>query len=330
MAASTALWFIFCLGRVWGHHRAGFLAVSLESLGMNWMAVLFLIFICLLAVDLVTLFGLLLPRLCPGLRAGAVAAGLVLSAIATFQGLRPPVIMNHEVTLPDLPQNLDGTSLVALSDTHVGSQLKGGWLAARVEQVKALKPDLVVLLGDIVEGHDPPGEELTTLFTGISAPLGVWAVLGNHESHDWKSVAFYKKTGFTLLRNTWVEVAPQLVLAGVDDLFSRYGRARVQTPMQQALKDRPAGAAILLSHTPWGAETAAEQGVGLMLSAHTHGGQIWPFGYLVRRMFPLFEGRYDVHGMIAIVCRGTGTWGPRLRLWHPGEILYITLRAGSK
>jgi hypothetical protein len=64
-----------------------------------------------------------------------------------------------------------------------------------------------------------------------------------------------------------------------------------------------------------------------MLCGHTHGGQIWPFGYLVRRAYPLLAGRYEVDGMPVIVTRGTGTWGPRMRLWHPGEILRITLRA---
>jgi predicted MPP superfamily phosphohydrolase len=63
-----------------------------------------------------------------------------------------------------------------------------------------------------------------------------------------------------------------------------------------------------------------------MLCGHTHGGQIWPFGYLARITYPLLAGRYEVDGMPVIVTRGTGTWGPRMRLWHPGEILRITLR----
>jgi predicted MPP superfamily phosphohydrolase len=66
--------------------------------------------------------------------------------------------------------------------------------------------------------------------------------------------------------------------------------------------------------------------VGLMLSGHTHGGQIWPFDYLGRRVYPLFEGRYEVDRMTVIVCRGTGTWGPRMRLWRPSEMLRVTLR----
>ena len=62
-----------------------------------------------------------------------------------------------------------------------------------------------------------------------------------------------------------------------------------------------------------------------MLSGHTHGGQIWPFDYFVQPLYPLFEGRYEVNGMTVIVSRGTGTWGPRMRLWSPSEILRVTL-----
>ncbi|MBP7297444.1 MAG: metallophosphoesterase, partial [Acidobacteria bacterium] len=93
---------------------------------------------------------------------------------------------------------------------------------------------------------------------------------------------------------------------------------------------RPPGATILLSHTPWEAERAASAGVGLMLSGHTHGGQIWPFGEIVRTAYPLLAGEYIVDGMTVIVSRGAGTWGPRMRLWHSGEILRITLHPAER
>jgi hypothetical protein len=99
--------------------------------------------------------------------------------------------------------------------------------------------------------------------------------------------------------------------------------------VRQALAGRPQGATIFLSHSPQWAETAARAGVGLMLSGHTHGGQIWPFDLVVRRAYPLLAGRYQVEGMTILVCRGTGTWGPRMRLWRPGEILRVVLRSSA-
>ena len=324
--AGIVLWTIFFLGRVIGHHGTTAPAAVLEFAGMTWMAVLFLTFIPLIAIDILTLFGRLLPRLSPSLRGWALLMGIILSGIALFQGLRAPVMEKYEVVLQDLPEALDGAVLIAMSDTHLGSQLGTRWLAARIAQVKRENPDLVVLLGDIFEGHESPSEEMIRTFKQISAPLGLWAVPGNHEFYRGEVMDMFEKAGFKLLRNQWEEVRKGLVISGVEDLTPRYRRGDSTDTITKALSGRPAGATILLCHSPLDAEKAAKAGAGLMLSGHTHGGQIWPFDYLVRSRYPLLEGRYDVDGMTVIVCRGTGTWGPRMRLWHPGEILHVTLR----
>jgi hypothetical protein len=119
-------------------------------------------------------------------------------------------------------------------------------------------------------------------------------------------------------------------LAGVDDFTALRRAADRRDSLSVALTGRPPGATILLSHTPWQAERAASAGVGLMLSGHTHGGQIWPFGYLTGLIYPLLQGRYEVDGTTVIVCRGTGVWGPRMRLWRPSEILRVTLHGREK
>jgi len=338
-AAGVFLWAGFLVARFPGHAGTGAIAAPLEFFGMNWMGALFLTSICLLAMDIVTGFGYILPRLAPSLRGWALLAGAVLSAFALFQGMRPPVVEDRAVRLPGLPDAMDGTVIVAMSDMHLGSQLGNHWLENRVAQVQALRPDLVVLLGDIFEGHGPPRRELITGLGKLSAPLGVFAVPGNHESHGFwggNGGLPIEESGIQVLRNRWVEVRPGLVLAGVDDLTAARRRAGQGSDVAggagdtigRALALRPPGAAILLSHTPWHAEKAAAAGASLMLSGHTHGGgQIWPLGYLVRRIYPLVDGDHDVNGMKVIVSRGAGTWGPRMRLWRPAQILRITLRA---
>ena len=326
IGTGVILWAVFLAGRVIGHGGTGDLAGTLEFLGMNWMGILFLTFIPLFSIDVVTLFGFLMPRLSPSLRGWALLAGGMFSAIALFQGLRPPVVEKYEVILPGLPDNMDGTVLVALSDMHLGSQFGERWLAARIAQIKAQQPDAVVLLGDIFEGHGSPDKSLMSTFKTLTSPMGIWAVPGNHEFHGGSDMGLFEAAGFTLLRNGWAEVKPGLILAGVDDLTASRRNGQSGDPMAKALVGRPPGATILLSHTPWQAERAAKVGVGLMLSGHTHGGQIWPFDYLVRSRYPLLEGRYEVDGMTVIVCRGTGTWGPRMRFWRPSEILRVTLR----
>jgi hypothetical protein len=301
----------------------------MERIGMDWLAILFLTATCLFIMDVFTLGGLIFRKRAPALRGWALLAGSVLSAAAMVQGLRPPVIVDYEVRLKDLPKEWDGTVLVALSDLHLGNLLGQRWLGARVAQVREMKPDIIVLLGDIMEGHGGQPQDYLGKFREMSAPLGVWGVSGNHETHGTRipSVRLLEGAGIGVLHDRWVEIRPGLVLVGVDDLTHAQRSGLDGGPIAAAFAGRPAGAAILLSHTPWKAEEAAAAGAGLMLSGHTHGGQIWPFGYIVRLTYPLLAGRYEVKDMPVIVSRGTGTWGPRMRLWAPGEITRVTLRA---
>ena len=325
--SGLVLWTVFYLSRELGHGGTGNLARMLELFGMNWMAVLFLTSVTLLTVDLVTIFGFLLPVQAPSLLGLALAAGGLVSMIALVQGIRPPVVQNYEVYLSELPNEMDGIVIIAMSDLHLGSLLGERWMKARVAQVHILQPDIVFLLGDVFEGHGLSHDELLPVLRNLSAPLGVWAVLGNHEFHGRHNTntTLFKETGIQVLRNSWTEVMPGLILAGVDNLTVRQRSGQGEDIISKALTDRPPGATVFLSHKPWQADRAAKAGVGLMLSGHTHGGQIWPFDYLVKRDYPLFEGRYEVGGMTVIVCRGTGTWGPRMRLWRPGEILRVML-----
>lgn len=307
---------------------------ALELVGSTWIGVLFLLFVALLAVDVVTLGGWLLPRFAPYARSAAAAAALVLAGIALVQGLRAPVVREHEVVLPGLPRERDGLSLVVVSDLHLGTLLGERWLAARVAQVAALRPDAVLIAGDLVDSDVDRALPLEPVLRQLQAPLGVWVALGNHDFYAGadRVAAFAERASLQVLRNRSVELVPGLTLAGIDDPVSLHGApVRRDRRLEQVLAGTRPGATILLAHTPEAtvAEAARQQGVGLMFSGHTHGGQLWPFGYLVRRRFALFAGRYDEGAFSAIVCRGTGTWGPRMRLWSPGEILHVRLRAAG-
>ncbi len=329
IGAGAVLWASFPLVRYAEHAGSGPASRTLELLGMTWLAVLFLTAMALLAADVGTGFGFLFRRQAPALRGLGLVVGGGLSLLALVQGLRPPVVRPYEVGLAGLPAERDGTVLIALSDLHLGSLLGRQWLDARVNQVLAESPDLIVLLGDIFEGHGEPRAELVSDLRRLHAPLGVWGVTGNHESHGGNGVGgrALADAGVRLLRNGWAEPCPGLVLAGVDYAGRRRDAGAPRDTITPALANRPPGASVLLTHAPELAERAAAAGAGLMLCGHTHGGQVWPFCYLVRRRYPLLAGRYEVPGMPVIVCRGTGTWGPRMRLWHAGEILRITLRS---
>jgi hypothetical protein len=331
VVAAVFLWVSYPLSRFLYHWRLSTVARPLELAGTTWMGTLFLLFAALLVVDAVTAGGLLLPKLVPTLRGWALVLAALLSAIALVQGLRDPVVRDYEVRLAGLPAQRNGTVLVEVSDIHLGTLIGERWMARLVNRVNAMKPDLVVVDGDLVDGNVGEVEPLLPVLRGLRAPLGVWAVTGNHEWYAGidRSVQLFKDAGYTVLRDRWAEVVPGLVFAGVDDLTGRRQFGQLDHSVEKALAGRPVGATVLLSHSPLNADAAAAAGAGLMLSGHTHDGQIWPFGYLVRFVYPLLGGRYEVNGMSVIVCRGTGTWGPRMRLWLPSEVLRITLRTAS-
>jgi predicted MPP superfamily phosphohydrolase len=326
------LWALFLLGNISTAEWTSVLAVPMEYWSMIWLGLMFLTSVMLLAVDVTTGFGMWMKRAVPRLRAAALVSGFVLSAIALIQGLRAPVVESYQVRIANLPAELDGTVVIALSDLHLGSLLGLSWLEARLKQVQAERPDMVVFIGDVFEGQSGPEPTLLAALRRLSAPLGVWGVLGNHEYHTVgeDNSNFFEAAGIHLLRNAWVELRPGLVIAGVDDAAAT-GRSGVGvTHLNVTLADRPPGALVLLSHIPLPMEGIGGAGVDLMLAGHTHGGQIWPFGYLVQQRFPLFEGRYDLGESTVIVSRGVGTWGPRMRLWKPAEIVRITLRSDGK
>jgi predicted MPP superfamily phosphohydrolase len=304
---------------------------------LTWLGITFVMSLCLLATDLAGGFGFWWRAHTQKLRATGALAGVLLAAFALFQGMRAPVIVDQEVVLRDLPTALDGTVLVAVSDIHLGAQRRSEWLAARVQQINALRPSAVLLLGDQVEdnpvGRPLPGEpQLAPTLRGLRAPWGVWAVTGNHEFYGdaETTVREFEEGGVRWLRDRQVELAPGLVLAGIEDIGRRMRNERGYTDgLARTLPAAGGAATILMSHIPAAGiiEEARKRGVDLMLSGHTHGGQIWPFSYAVQQRFARYAGAYEVDGMLLYVTRGAGSWGPRMRLWQPGEIIRLTLRA---
>ena len=331
-----AFWLFFFLGRMFHHREGGLLFELLELLGMQWMGILFLLAVPLLASELPTGFGFLLPeKITLRIRTAALGLGMLLVLIAHVQGLRSPAVEQYEIPVRNLSAQADGTKIAVLSDLHIGEMLlDASWLNDRVQQVQAVNPDCIVLVGDLFERSSYP-VLLSQALRQFSAPLGVFAVRGNHDAlrpdRPDTTGEILADSDITLLNNEWVQLDDGLILAGIDDLTTARRRGEDgQKNLSLALNNRPAGAAILLSHTPWSVEQAADAGVDLMISGHTHNGQIWPFNYLVRTRYPFLAGQYSVKGMMLFVSRGAGTWGPRMRLWQRGEIALITLRSSTR
>lgn len=299
---------------------------------LTWLGILFVMTQYLLVADLLTGFGFWLRKWAPRILAAGAIAGVSVSAFAIFQSVRAPAIVEHELTLAGLPKALDGTVLVAISDTHLGAQRRAAWLGKRVDQINELNPAAVVMLGDQVEDEPINDDQLAPVLRRLRAPLGVWAITGNHEYYGdaGGTIEEFSAGGVKWLRDERVEIAPGLHLAGLDDIGRvMHGDGDIYAGLESTIPSRLEGATILLAHIPAPGlvERAAREGVSLMLSGHTHGGQIWPFSYLVQREFPHLVGLHREGDMQLLISRGAGGWGPRMRLWQRGEILKLTLRS---
>ena len=152
----------------------------LEFFAANWVGVLFLLFAALAAADVLTVGGRLVPQMAPAVRGAAVLAALLLAVIAWVQAARPPVVTEHEVRLAGLPKEREGLVLVAVSDMHLGSLIGEAWMKRLIARVDGLKPDAVAIVGDLVDSEVGALEPLVPVLRTLRAPLGVWAVTGNH------------------------------------------------------------------------------------------------------------------------------------------------------
>ena len=323
------LWLSYPIGRVLARSAPGAVARGVELFGAVWMGILFLVFASLLAADVVTGFGKLWPKGAIPSRAVALAVATGLSVVAVVQSARGPRVVRHELKVASLPGGRAELKLVQLSDLHLGNLLGERWLARRIAEANALAPDLVVVTGDLVDGEIGPVAPLVPVLRTLSAPMGVFGVTGNHEFYAGleKSLGVYEAAGIRTLRDGWVEAAPGLVLTGVDDLTARRQLGLDGRTLDRAFAGAPKSAVVVhLSHSPLLVREAAARGARLMLSGHTHGGQLWPFTWLSAIPYPFQAGRYEVDGMTLVVSRGTGTWGPPMRLFFRSEIVEIILR----
>lgn len=238
------LWAISLVSRAFGHADLGPLSTGLEWFGMHWLGSMFIVFSTLLLTDLVTGFGYFVPRYASRIRTVALLVALGLVLLAFIQGMRSPVVEEYDIRLANLPPEQDGTVIVALSDLHVGTTLGPEWLSKRVEQVAALKPDYLFLLGDLVEGHGL-GEDPTLLGPILSrfrATKGVFAVSGNHERHGSTALTLVANSGIRLLEDTWTSGSPGVVIAGIDDQTVGTAHSQKRNPFPAILAGKPEGA----------------------------------------------------------------------------------------
>jgi hypothetical protein len=261
--------------------------------------------------------------------AGAVAAT---GAVAGLIGARQKVeVKQVPLTLKKWPRGLDGYAIVQVSDIHLGPTIGRAFMEDLVARINALEPDLVAITGDLVDGSVEALREAAAPLAQLKSRHGTFFVTGNHEYYagadEW--IAHLRSLGIRVLRNERVRVgdaAGAFELAGTDDRMAHLEGHGEDLP--RALGNRDASTpVVLMAHQPRSFPDAAKLGVDLQLSGHTHGGQIFPWGMLVQLQQGFLAGLFQRGDSTLYVSRGTGYWGPPMRLGAPAEITRLVFKA---
>ena len=309
----------------------------LAYVGYLWMAALFFFFSISLLFDLIGMITRFVgwsfnvdasSWLVTGKTSFLISIGLSLS-LCIYGYFEAKDIRTERLVIETskLPAGMDRLTIVQLSDLHLGLINRCDRLALMLAAVRAAKPDMLVVTGDLVDAQINHLTGLADMFREITPAYGKFAIMGNHEYYAGteKALEFIRDAGFTMLRDEAITSGP-IILVGVDD------RTGVQLKLRTAVPEQTlfAGLArekftLLLKHQP-NIDPFSLGLFDLQLSGHTHKGQLFPFTLLTRLSYPLNAGRYDLgKGSLLYVNRGTGTWGPPIRFLAPPEVTVVEL-----
>jgi predicted MPP superfamily phosphohydrolase len=345
VAAAVGLPVAVILSRGRTHTAVGQVAIWSAYI---WLGVMFLLFTAVLAADAGRLLAAIARRISSNpvvdaerrtfiARASAAAIAIVvsgLSVLAVRSALRPVEVRRIRVRLARLPRAQHGLTIVQITDLHVGPTIGRDIVEDIVTRTNALTPDIVAITGDLVDGSVSELRDAVAPLANLRARHGVYFVTGNHEyfSNAEAWVNELPRLGIRVLGNERVSIGEgdaSFDLGGIEDRSAhRYGGLLPEAALSRALEGRdPRRELVLLAHQPRSMFEAAAYGVGLQISGHTHGGQIWPFGYLVRLQQGFFPGLHRRGDAQIYVSRGTGYWGPPMRLAEPAELTHLTLES---
>ncbi|VVE47459.1 3',5'-cyclic adenosine monophosphate phosphodiesterase CpdA [Pandoraea commovens] len=315
------------------------LATLLTWTGMTAIGVFSSLFVFTLLRDVVLGVAMAFSALDAQLVTRSAVIVLILTAVSTVLGFynarRLARVVDVDVPIANLPSELKGFTIVQLSDIHVSSTIRRGYIEAIVEASNALKPDLVAITGDLVDGGVPALRDHIAPLGQLTSRHGTYVCTGNHEYYSgapaW--VAELRRIGLTVLENEHVVLdheGASLTVAGVTDFTAHQFDPEKRSDPQAAIDGAPDGVPrVLLAHQPRSAPAAQEAGFDLQLSGHTHGGQFWPWMYFVPLQQPFVHGLHRLDRLAIYVSRGTGYWGPPKRFGAPSEITRIRLVPGK-
>lgn len=332
----STLFLALPLSRLWAKWLPGVLVRACYWTGMIWMGTGFLLAFWFLVASLMrrafALAGLsgtgwVEPR--PWILATAALVALS-AAYGMFKALGAPREARYRIDRRARYGAGKRARLVQISDVHLGLTLGTAWLSALVDRINALEPDLVLITGDLLDPEFPDDAGAARELSRLRSREGVFAVTGNHEFYAGigRFLALMERSGIPVLANEARDLPSGLQVAGIhDQTAGRNPRTGVYCDLGRALSGiDPARPSLLMAHQPKELEPAAAKRVDLVLSGHTHAGQIFPFRALVRLVFRYVEGLHRLGpDTELIVCTGTGFWGPPLRVGTDSQLVVVEL-----
>ena len=313
----------------------------ISSIGSFWLGWFFYLLLIVILVDFLRLFNYFLPfikgQLIPNISNGVFLFYFVLIASVTivFYGYinaRSPIVNTVKITLDKpLSKNL---KVVLVSDLHIGAIVGNPKIKKMVDKINQLNPDIVLIAGDLVD-HNPKfaiKDEVGKQFLKLHPPMGIYAITGNHEyiGQAEVSIAYLSKFGIHYLRDSVVKINNEFYLAGREDRQMQQIMAKKRQSISQILsgvdKNLPV---ILMDHQPVEYNRAIAEKVDLMVSGHTHKGQMWPMNYITKAVFENHYGLYKKMNTWFYTSNGYGTWGPPIRVGNRPEIVVIEISSNQ-
>jgi predicted MPP superfamily phosphohydrolase len=329
---------LFIVAKILESKHSSVITDILNIVGGFWLAFMLYGFLFFLLSDII----LLILRI-PGIIRGEnillfrkwsfiiiVSASSIL-IIGGFINAIIPVTREYNISINKPAGSVKSLRIAAVSDIHLGSIIRKRSLKKMSAMIKDLKPDLVLLLGDIVDGEIGPvlRGDLLQYFTYPKCTDGLYAITGNHEfiGGAARTIPYIESKGIRILKDEIVTLEGGIQLIGRIDRdayrFYRKERLPLAELMKQADTTKPV---ILLDHQPFHLDETAKYGIDLELSGHTHNGQMWPLNHVTAMIYELSYGHLKKKNTNFIVSSGYGLWGPRVRSGSRSEVLLINLK----
>lgn len=327
--------FAYLLARLTERWIPGFLYFLLKVIGSYWLAVLMYAVLLLPLADLAAVLlhfsGLSSTVYIPLLGWTVLALLAIMLAVGSWNAWNP-VVRKYEVALAKSAGGLDQLRIGIASDIHLGTIVRKTYLQQLIDRMDKLQPDLILLPGDIIDDDIKPfiTQNMAETMSKLKAPLGVYAILGNHEyigGHAEEFAERMKEIGIPVLMDQSVRINDHLYVVGRKDRTAERSDPQGRQNLEELLADVDTSLpVIVMDHQPFHLDKAADAGVDIMLSGHTHRGQMTPNHWITRRLFELDWGYLKKKSLHAIVSSGFGTWGPPIRIGSRSEIIELTVR----